>query len=65
MDCMGLAQEIDQPLSRVLETVQNPNRANFPLISKAKNFDGPSLGFGPSEGGFFALGSMGYNGPKQ
>jgi len=46
--------EIDRSLSIVVETAQNPNRANFPLKSKAKNFDGLTVGFRPSAENFCA-----------
>jgi hypothetical protein len=35
-------------LAIVVEAAQNLNRANFPLKSKAENFDGSMVGFGPS-----------------
>jgi hypothetical protein len=41
-------EEIDRSIAIVVETSQNLNRAFFPLKSKAKKFDGRSVGFGPS-----------------
>jgi len=40
-----MARKIDRSLSIDDETALNPNRANFPLKSKAKNFDGSTVGF--------------------
>src|SRR5580704_15066089 len=37
--------KIDQSIAIVVEAEQNPNRANFPLKSKARNFDGSVIGF--------------------
>jgi hypothetical protein len=46
--------EIDQSISIVVETAQNPDRANFPSKSKAKVFDGPGVGFSASAEKFCA-----------
>jgi hypothetical protein len=43
---------IDRSMSIVVETAQNSNRANFPLKSKAKKFDGLAVGFRPSAENF-------------
>jgi hypothetical protein len=40
--------KIDRLLAIVVEAEQNSNRANFLLKSKAENFDGSMVGFGPS-----------------
>ncbi len=44
--------EIDQSMSIVVEAAQNSNRTNFPLKSKAKTFDGLTVGFRPSAENF-------------
>jgi hypothetical protein len=44
--------EIDRSLSIVVETAQNPNRAIFPLKSKAEKFDGSMVGVRPSSENF-------------
>jgi hypothetical protein len=62
--CASVAREIDQSLSIVLETAQNPNCAIFPLKSKARKFDGPPLGLGLSEENICALNSAGYDSRK-
>jgi hypothetical protein len=49
----------------VLETAQNPDRANFPLKSKAKKFDGLRVGFRPSDEKFYAYNSARYDSSKQ
>jgi hypothetical protein len=36
--------EIGRSIAIVVEATQNLNRANFPLKSKAKNFDGSMVG---------------------
>jgi hypothetical protein len=54
-------EKIDQSLSIVAETALNPNRANSPLKSKAKNFDGLAVGFRPSEEIFCAEKSARYH----
>jgi hypothetical protein len=43
-----VARKIDRSLSIDDETALNPNRANFPLKSEAKKFDGLTVGFRPS-----------------
>ncbi|HEX4077568.1 MAG TPA: hypothetical protein VHX61_01665 [Rhizomicrobium sp.] len=42
------ASEIDRSMAIVVEAAENLNRANFPLKSKAKKFDGLAVGFRPS-----------------
>jgi hypothetical protein len=56
--------KIDQSSPIVVETAQIPNRANSPLKSKAKNFDGSSLGFRPSRERNCAFESVGYDSQK-
>jgi hypothetical protein len=46
--------EIDQSISIVVETAQNPDRANFPSKSKAKVFDGPGVGIPATDEKFCA-----------
>jgi hypothetical protein len=46
--------KFDRLMSIAVETERIPNRGNFPLKSKAKNFDGLTVGFRPSER-YFAL----------
>ena len=46
--------KIDRSLAIVVEATQNSNRANFPLKSKAKKFDGLTVGFRPSSENFCA-----------
>jgi hypothetical protein len=46
--------EIDRLMAIVIEAAQNLNRANFPLKSKAKKFDGLTVGFRPSAENFCA-----------
>jgi hypothetical protein len=48
-------------LAIVVEAEQNLNRANFPLKSKAENFDGLAVGFRPSEEIFCAYKSAHYD----
>jgi hypothetical protein len=38
-------RKIDRSLAIVVEALENLNRANFPLKSKARNFDGSMVGF--------------------
>jgi hypothetical protein len=59
-----MKRKIDRSWSIVVETAQNPNRANFPLKSKAKKFDGPPLGFRPSKERSYAVNSVGYDSKK-
>jgi hypothetical protein len=56
--------EIDRSIAIVVEAAQNLNRANFPLKSKAKKFDGLAVGFGPSEEIFCAYKSARYDAPR-
>jgi hypothetical protein len=44
--------KIDRSIAIVVEDAQNRNRANFPLKSKAKKFDGLTVGFRPSAESF-------------
>jgi hypothetical protein len=53
-------RKIDRSLSIAAETSLNSNRAIFPLKSRAKNFDGSTVGFRPSEEIFFAYKSARY-----
>jgi hypothetical protein len=48
----------------VVETALDSNRANFPLKSKAKNFDGSMVGLRPSEERFCPYNSMRYDDGK-
>jgi hypothetical protein len=48
----GDLKKIGRLIAIVIETVQNSNRANFPLKSKAKKFDGLTVGFRPSAENF-------------
>jgi hypothetical protein len=48
-------------LAIVVEAARNLNRAIFPLKSKAKKFDGPTVGFRPSEEIFCAYKSARYD----
>src|SRR5258708_4507442 len=41
-------RKIDRSLAIDVEAAENSNRAVFPLKSKAKKFDGSSVGFWPS-----------------
>src|SRR5882724_4593435 len=41
--------KFDRLMSIAVETERIPNRGNFPLKSKVKNFDGLTVGFRPSE----------------
>jgi hypothetical protein len=54
-------RKIDRSLAIVVEAEQNSNRANFPLKSKAENFDGSMVGFRPSEERFYAYKSICYD----
>jgi hypothetical protein len=56
-----MARKIDRSLSIDDETALNPNRANFPLKSKAKKFDGLTVGFRPSAEKFCVLKSVSYD----
>jgi hypothetical protein len=50
---LGLVREkIDRSLAIVVEAAKNLNRAIFPLKSKAKKFDGLTVGFRPSAENF-------------
>jgi pimeloyl-ACP methyl ester carboxylesterase len=42
-----LSEKIDQSLAIVVETTLNSNRANCPLKSKTREFDGRTVGFRP------------------
>jgi hypothetical protein len=53
--------EIDQSIAIVVEAAQNLNRANFPLKSKAKKFDGLTVGLSPSAENFCVYKSVRYD----
>jgi hypothetical protein len=57
----SMRSKIGQSLSIVVETSPNSNRANFPLKSKAKKFDGLAVGFRLSEEYFCAEKSVRYD----
>jgi hypothetical protein len=57
-------EKIDQSLAIVVETALDSNRANFPLKSKAKNFDGSMVGLRPLEERFCPYNSMRYDDGK-
>jgi hypothetical protein len=54
-------RKIDRLLAIAVEATQNLNRAIFPLKSRAKNFDGLTVGFRPSAENFCAYKSARYD----
>jgi hypothetical protein len=54
-------RKIDQSTAIVAGSAKNSERANFPLKSKAKDFDGLAVGFRPSEEIFCAYKSARYD----